>query len=145
LAVLIVRRPVRAGAFGRPDVQLANVLVAQAESWLSMADLSAQADEARGEVEVYKATGRVLGDLGADTAPALVVLRESSDRLARLASRFDGPDPVSQIVDELHSVERAVASLLGAIALAQPAPEAAPRAESEWTTTGRLEPADDVR
>ena len=70
------------------------------------------------------------------------MLRESSDRLARLANRFDGPDPVSQIVDELHSVERAVASLLGAIALAQPTLEAAPRAKSEWTTTGRLEPAD---
>jgi hypothetical protein len=142
LAVLRVRRPARAGAFGRADVQLANVLVAQAESWLSMADLSAQADEARGEVEVYKAAGRMLGDMGAETAPALIVLRESSDRLARLVNRFDGPDQVSQIIDELHSVERAVASLLGAIALAQP-PESMPRAESEWTTTGRLEPVDE--
>jgi hypothetical protein len=142
LAVLIVRRPPRAGAFSRADVQLANVLVAQAESWLSMADLTAQADEARGEVEVYKAAGRVLGDMGAETAPALIVLRESSDRLARLANRFDGPDPVSQIVDELHAVERAVASLLGAIALAQP-PESVPRTDSEWTTTGRLEPVDE--
>jgi hypothetical protein len=142
LAVLIARRPARAGAFGRGDLQLANVLVAQAESWLSMADLTAQADEARGEVEVYKAAGRVLGDVGAETAPALIVLRESSDRLARLANRFDGPDPVSQIIDELHAVERAVASLLGAIALAQP-PESVPQAESEWTTTGRLEPVDE--
>jgi hypothetical protein len=142
LAVFIVRRPPRAGAFTRSDERLASLLVAQAESWLSVADLSAQADEARGEVEVYRAAGRVLSDIGADTAPALVVLRESSDRLARLANRFDGPDPVSQIVDELHAVERAVASLLGAIALAQPAPEAAPRAEPVWTTTGRLEPAD---
>jgi hypothetical protein len=142
LAVLVARRSARAAAFTRADEQLAEVLVAQAESWLSMADLSAQADEARGEVEVYRAAGRVLGDIGAETAPALVVLRESSDRLARLANRFDGPDPVSQIVDELHAVERAVASLLGAIALAQPALEAAPRAESEWTTTGRLESAD---
>jgi hypothetical protein len=142
LAVLIARRPARAGAFGRPDVQLANVLVAQAESWLSMADLTAQADEARGEVEVYRAAGRVIGGMGADTGPALVVLRESADRLARLANRFDGPDPVSQIVDELHAVERAVASLLGAIALAQPAPETVPLAASEWTTTGRLESVD---
>lgn len=142
LAVLIVRRPPRAALFTRADEQLARVLAGQAESWLSVADLTAKADEALGEVEVYKAAGRVLGDLGADTAPALVVLRESSDRLARLANRFDGPDPVSQIVDELHSVERAVASLLGAIALAQPAPERAPLAASEWTTTGRLESAD---
>jgi hypothetical protein len=142
LAVLIARRPQRAATFTRADEQLARVLATQAESWLSVADLTAKADEALGEIEVYRAAGRVLGDLGADTAPALVVLRESSDRLARLANRFDGPDPVSQIVDELHAVERAVASLLGAIALAQPAPEAAPRAEPVWTTTGRLEPAD---
>lgn len=142
LAAMIVRRQPRAGEFSRADLQLAKVLVAQAQSWLSVADLTAKADEARGEVEVYKAAGRVLGDIGAETMPALVVLRESSDRLARLANRFDGPDPVSQIVDELHAVERAVASLLGAIALAQPAPEAAPLAASEWTTTGRLESAD---
>jgi hypothetical protein len=141
MAVLVARRPSRAAPFTRADEQLAEVLVTQAESWLSMADLTAQADVARGEAEVYRAATRVLGDIGIETGPALVVLRESSDRLARLASRFDGPDPVSQIVDELHSVERAVASLLGAIALAQPAPTTA-RAESEWTTTGRLEPAD---
>src|SRR5262249_56398599 len=142
LAVLIAWRPVRAARFTRADEQLARVLASQAESWLSVADLTAQADEARSEVEVYRAAGRVLGDMGAETAPALVVLRESSDRLARLANRFDGPDPVSQIVDELHAVERAVASLLGAIALAQP-PESVPRAESAWTTTGRLEPVDE--
>jgi hypothetical protein len=142
LAVLEARRPVRAPVFTRADEQLVRVLSTQAESWLSIADLTMQADEARGEVEVYRAANRVLGGLGTETTPALVVLRESSDRLARLASRFDGPDPVSEIVDELHSVERAVASLLGAIALAQPAPEAA-RADSEWTTTGRLEPVDE--
>src|SRR5262249_28285060 len=142
LAVLIARRPARANRFTRADEQLARVLTGQAESWLSVADLTAQADEARGEVEVYRAAGRVLGEIGAETAPALIVLRESSDRLARLANRFDGPDPVSQIIDELHAVERAVASLLGAIALAQP-PESVPRSESEWTTTGRLEPVDE--
>jgi hypothetical protein len=142
LAVLIARRPARAARFTRADEQLARVLASQAESWLSVADLTAQADEARGEVEVYRAAGRVLGDIGAETAPALIVLRESSDRLARLANRFDGPDPVSQIIDELHAVERAVASLLGAIALAQP-PESVPQTDSEWTTTGRLEPVDE--
>jgi hypothetical protein len=143
LAVLEARRPNRSLPFTRADEQLVRVLAGQAESWLSIADLTAQADQVRGAVEVYRATNRVLGELGAETTPALVVLRESSDRLARLASRFDGPDPVSQIVDELHSVERAVASLLGAIALAQPAPDMAARAGSEWTTTGRLEPVDD--
>lgn len=142
VAVLEARRQNRSLPFTRADEQLVRVLVSQAESWLSVADLTAQADEARGEAEVYRAAQRVLGEIGAETAPALVVLRESSDRLARLASRFDGPDPVSQIVDELHSVERAVASLLGAIALAQPEPETS-RADTEWTTTGRLEPVDE--
>jgi hypothetical protein len=137
------RRPRRGLPFTRAEEQLARVLATQAESWLSVADLTAQADEVRGQVEVYRATNRVLGDIGAETAPSLVVLRESSDRLARLASRFDGPDPVSQIVDELHSVERAVASLLGAIALAQPTTPETARAGSEWTTTGRLEPVDE--
>jgi hypothetical protein len=82
--------------------------------------------------------------------PALAVLRESAHRLSRLATRYDGPDAVDEIVAELYSVERAVASLLGAIALASesvvgseltstgPAPA---RTEAEWTTTGRLEDA----
>jgi len=144
LAVLEVRRPVRAASFIRADEQLMGVLAGQAESWLSIADLTKQADEARGEAEVYRAVNKVLGQVGAETGPALVVLRESSDRLARLASRFDGPDPVSQIVDELYSVERAVASLLGAIALAQPAfDDETARANSEWTTTGCLESVDE--
>jgi hypothetical protein len=142
MAVLEARRRNRSLPFTRADEQLVRVLVSQAESWLSIADLNAQAYEVRGAVEIYRAANRFLGEIGEETAPALVVLRESSDRLARLASRFDGPDPVSQIVDELHSVERAVASLLGAIALAQPEPESR-TAASEWTTTGRLEPADE--
>jgi hypothetical protein len=152
LAVLIARRPARAGGFTRPDAQLAEVLVRQAESWLSVADLAAQHDAAVGRAEVYGAASRVLGDLGADTVPALAVLRESANRLSRLASSFGGPDPVSEIVAELHAVERAVAALLGAIALASdplparpvpglPALLAAPgpRGEAEWTTTGRME------
>ena len=66
----------------------------------------------------------------------------------------EGPDPVGDIVGELHAAERAVASLLGAIALAAD-PELArastrdelalPTADSRsadddvWTTTGVLE------
>lgn len=145
LAVLIARRPEGRTEFSRADAQLAAVLIAQAESWLSVADLTAQAHEVRGEVEAYRAVGRVLGDIGADTVPALVVLRESADRLSRLANRFAGPDPVKEIVEELHAVERAVASLLGAVVMAQPVHEAgagAARVESAWTTTGRLESAD---
>lgn len=154
LALLIARRPERSGAFTRSDQRLIEILVAQAESWLSVADLTARHDAAVGQVEAYGAASRVLGDIGVGTAPALVVLRESANRLSRLAYAFDGPDPVSEIIDELHAVERAVASLLGAIALASDAQLAgdggvdatgaftSPRAEAEWTTTGRLEPVE---
>ncbi len=155
LAVLIARRPARAGGFTRADAQLAEVLARQAESWLSVAELTAQHELAVGRAEAYGAASRVLGDLGAETVPALAVLRESTMRLSRLASSFQGPDAVSDIVAELHAVERAVASLLGAIALASeprraqlngqpPAGESAPtgrKAATEWTTTGRLEDA----
>lgn len=154
LAVLIARRLPRAGGFTRDDGQLAEVLVRQAESWLSIADLSARHDVAVGRAEVFGAATRVLGEVGEETVPALAVLRESSQRLSRLAASFDGPDPVSEIVSELHSVERAVASLLGAIALASgpPLDDGEPvetgagglpagRGDTEWTTTGRLEDA----
>ena len=151
LAVLISHRPEKSAPFTRGDVQLAEVLAAQAESWLSVAELSAAHDEAVGRAEAYGAASRVLGDLGVETMPALAVLRESAHRLSRLATRYDGPDAVSEIVSELYSVERAVASLLGAISLAsggepaaeltsgtQPAPAGG---DAEWTTTGRLEDA----
>lgn len=151
LAVLVAYRPERSAPFTRAEAQLAEVLVAQAESWLSVAELSARRDEAVGRAEAYGAANRVLGDMSQETVPALAVLRESAHRLSRLATRFDGPDAVDEIVAELYSVERAVASLLGAIALASDAagrpalpsgPVAPARgAEAEWTTTGRLEDA----
>lgn len=146
LAVLIIRRLERASGFTRADMQLAEVLVTQAESWLSVADLTVRADHARSEVEAYRAANQVLGDLGADAAPALVVLRESADRLSRLANRFDGAHPVTDIVAELHAVERAVAALLGAVAMTTPTANDSvgthPEPVAEWTTTGRLESAD---
>lgn len=150
-AVLIAHRPSRAMAFTRGEAQLARVLVKQAESWLSVAELSARRDEAVGRAEAYGAAHRVLGDLSQETVPALAVLRESAHRLSRLATRFDGPEAVDEIVAELYSVERAVASLLGAIALASDAEvdleltagpaAAATRTDAEWTTTGRPEDA----
>jgi hypothetical protein len=118
--------------------------VRQAESWLSVAELAARRDEALGRAEVYGAANRVLGEVSQETVPALAVLRESAHRLSRLATRYDGPDAVDEIVTELYSVERAVASLLGAIALASETvtgPTAPARTEAEWTTTGRLEDA----
>jgi hypothetical protein len=156
VAVLVAHRAARAPAFTRADAQLAEVLARQAESWLSVAELTARHDAAVGRAEAYGAATRVLGDLGMETAPTLAVLRESTMRLSRLASSFDGPDAVSEIVAELHAVERAVASLLGAIALASEPRPALPngnghlpaglpggngRRATEWTTTGRLEDA----
>ncbi len=143
-AVLLARRPVGAPPFGRRETQLAQVLVGQAEGWLSVADLSARARTASERVEVAGQAARALGDIGAATAPALTVLRESADRLARLAETAGG---VEDIVEELHLVERAVASLLGAVALAAdpdllvPLPQGqAPtrRSVTDWTTTGVL-------
>jgi hypothetical protein len=153
LAVIHARRPEGATAFGRRDVMLAQVLVGQAESWLSVADLTASRDAALAEAEAAGEAARALGDLGADTAANLVILRESAGRLARLAapSRAGDLDPrgVDEIVDELHAVERAVASLLGAIALAADPDLASLGAgmgdmpaqrtsDAEWTTTGVL-------
>jgi hypothetical protein len=149
-AVLVAYRPAKAAAFTRADTQLAEVLVRQAESWLSVAELAARRDEALGRAEAYGAANRVLGEVSQETVPALTVLRESAHRLSRLATRYDGPDAVDEIVAELYSVERAVASLLGAIALASEAVagpaltsigSAPARTEAEWTTTGRLEDA----
>ncbi len=147
LAVLVAWRPEGSQGFGRRESMLAAVLAQQAESWLSVAELAKSRDEALAQAEAAEGATRALGDLGADTAPALVVLRESANRLARLAESR-GPASVGEIVDELYSVERAVASLLGAIALAAdpeinaldaaaPAPAGqTPRAVTDWTTTG---------
>ena len=146
LAVLIARRPRGAASFGRRETRLAEVLVGQAESWLSVSDLKRRNHAAARQVAE---TAKNLGDVGAATAPALLVLRESADRLARLADTSGGVD---DIVEELHLVERAVASLLGAIALAaEPdlagltptgmrVTDAPPptRPATDWTTTGVL-------
>ncbi len=152
LAAIVARRVAGAAGFGRREAMLASVLVQQAQSWLSVAELTAERDDARDHVAAANQAARALGDIGAHTAPALVVLRESANRLARLATAPDGDDPVGDIVDELHAVERAVASLLGAIALASDpdiaaevrdvatGPVIAPtRGISDWTTTGTLD------
>lgn len=146
-AVLLARRPSGSSPFGRREATLTDVLVTQAESWLSIASLAASRDEALAHVEAAEGAARALGDLGADTAPSLVVLRESANRLARLAAT-GGPASVQEIVGELYAVERAVASLLGAIALAAEPELGRFRADDvsaevtpvrdEWTTTGVL-------
>jgi len=150
LAVLIARRPYGSAGFGRREVMLAEVLAQQAESWLSVAELAKSRDAALAQAEAAEDAARALGDIGAHTAPALVVLRESANRLARLATNDGGATAVGEIVDELYAVERAVASLLGAIALAADPDLAAfdegsgcnestmGRPVTDWTTTGVL-------
>lgn len=153
LAVINAMRPAGDAGFGRREVSLATVLVGQAEAWLSVADLTASRDAAIGRADAAGVAARALGDIGAETSANLVMLRESASRLARLAApnRSDlDPRGVGEIVDELHSVERAVASLLGAIALAaepdlvgaagamSDLPAMRRTSEAEWTTTGVL-------
>ena len=149
LAVLVARRPHGSAGFGRREVMLAEVLAQQAESWLSIAELAKSRDAARAQAEAAEDAARALGDLGAHTVPALVVLRESANRLARLATTDNGPTAVGEIVDELYAVERAVASLLGAIALAadpdlasydhgESGDAGVSRGVTDWTTTGVL-------
>lgn len=145
LAVLVARRAVGAAAFGRGDVRLAEVLVGQAETWLSVSDLSARHRAATQQAAAAGGAARALGDLGARTAPALNVLRDSAGRLADLADSSAG---VEAVVTELQLVERAVASLLGAVALAAepdlvhaaglPGLPTPTRAAADWTTTGLL-------
>ena len=142
LAVLRARRAVDGAGFDRNELRLAKVLVGQAEAWLSVADLAARSRAAAERAEVAGEAAKALSDLGSATAPALLVLRESADRLARLAETAAGVD---DIVEELHLVERAVASLLGAIALAaepdllrRPGDVPAVRPGADWTTTGVL-------
>jgi hypothetical protein len=155
MAVLIARRPEGSGGFGRREAALMGVLVGQAKSWLSVAELAASRDEAIARADAADEAARSLGDIGADTAPALGLLRESATRLARLAGEGAGHQAVTDIVDELHSVERAVASLLGAIALAadpslrelgDDIDAAMPtRRDEDWTTTGLVLPAELAR
>ena len=144
LAVLRAQRPTDAAPFDRKELRLARVLVGQAEAWLSVADLAARSRAAAARADVADEAAKALSDLGSATAPALLVLRESADRLARLAETAGGVD---DIVEELHLVERAVASLLGAIALAaepdllrsSDAAIGTPvRPGTDWTTTGVL-------
>ena len=52
---------------------------------------------ATARVDLADEAARALSDLGAATAPALNVLRESADRLARLAESAGGVDDLSLI------------------------------------------------
>lgn len=149
-AVLVARRAPGAAPFGRREVALARLLVGQGESWLSAARLAVERDAARGRAAAAGDAARALGDVGALTAPALGVLHDSAGRLARMAASAGHTGDLETIIEELHAVERAVASLLGAVALAAdpdlalgplgspPAGSVAAPPGDEWTTTGVL-------
>lgn len=149
-AVLMARRANGSAGFNALDSKLAQVLVAQAESWLSVADSAVRREDTTGRLDAYVNAARALGDLGARTVPSLLSLGESAQRLTRLVIAPEGRDPIGEIVNELHAAERAVASLLGAVALAsdpdlvaagasQSKPPTALRDADEWTTTGSSE------
>jgi hypothetical protein len=130
-----------------------SALLGQARSWLCEGELAAMRDDALARVDAATDAARALSGLGAQTLPALDVLRNSAIRLAQLAARPDGLESVDGIIEGLQSVERAVASLLGAIALAadpeliqldaggasssteRQEPPAQP-VRNDWTTTG---------
>ncbi|HLZ36163.1 MAG TPA: hypothetical protein VKP64_00060 [Mycobacteriales bacterium] len=144
LAVLLARRPAGAPPFGRRETSLAAVLMRQARSWLSTDEFGAFAgpDPATGSLPELGA--------GEGVSPALGLLRDATARLARLAAT-GGTGALPDIVDELHAVERAVASLLGLAAQAAappprptgpaplvPAGAVPPGDQQAWTTTGVL-------
>lgn len=143
LAVLVARRPAGAPHFGRRDARVARLLASHAERWLSdgVPVALVGAFGPRGAVDRAAAAS--------DPAPDLTLLRDSARRLSSLASGPAGPEAVGHIVGELHAAERAVASLLGALALttvhefSDAAGLDSPprqRAVEEWTTTGVLSP-----
>lgn len=146
LAVLLVRRSSGAPRFGRADLHRVRLLVAQAERWFAAGapESLAGAFGPRGAVEAAGAA-----DPNPRPSPDLTLLRDSARRLSSLSVGPVSSDAVGQIVEELHSAERAVASLLGSMAmskarsLADRAEElhvdpVARRAAEEWTTTGVL-------
>ena len=148
-AVLRVVRPTNSVLFERRDQMMASILIRQAESWLAVVELTEARDEAVARAEMSDAASRVIGDMGAETFPALLRLRESAVRLTRLANTATSRDGVGDIVEELHAAERAVASLLGAIAMAADTqmaaddvvqlPTGSSMGEDDWTTTGTLD------
>lgn len=144
VAVLVARRVAGSSAFGRAETRLMQAFVNQAEPWLAG----------------VRAAEPVTPTAGGPAA-GYDLLREAAERLAKIAARPMGAQPLSDVVEEVHEVEAAVATLLGEAAmagapmvasggsrLAVPAPRpgeeqgdvraAVPtqRHAAEWTTTG---------
>ena len=136
LAVLVARRPRGSAPFGRREATLARSLVRQVEPWLALPDA----------VGVGAGVGAGVTPRSRPvhshphTVPALALLREASRRLGRLADAtgqdMSPDDALPALLDEVHAVERAVASLIGAVALAADSDEA-----SAAGSVGLAEPA----
>jgi hypothetical protein len=99
VAVLVARRPQGSATFARRDVLIALAIVSQAEPWLAGGRSSSG-----GERRERAAAGYDL-------------VREAAERLARSAAHPAGADAITELTQELHEVESAVAQLLGAVAV----------------------------
>ncbi len=140
LGVLVARRPQGGRKFSRRDAQRAAQLAAGAQAWLPTAGPGPQGERGRGRAS----------DLGVPGGfqPELVVLHDSARRLSGLTAGPPDADAMGQIVEELRSVERAAASVLGELStdagrdLAGQVDSAAGARSghlgAEWTTTGVL-------
>lgn len=138
-AVVVARRPPGVAGFHRRDVVIARALARQAAPWLTpAADVSLQRD------------------------PRLEVVREIARRILRSPEPLADPEWSSRLLDEVHSLERAVAALLGSAPDGSIPPQRDHRGEKreleettgqvrstaepargavqgpEWTTTGLL-------
>jgi hypothetical protein len=99
VAVLVARRPQGSATFVRRDVLIALAIVSQAEPWLA-----GGRSPSGGERRERAAAGYDL-------------VREAAERLARSAAHPAGADAITELTQELHEVESAVAQLLGAVAV----------------------------
>jgi hypothetical protein len=133
----------------RQAMQVLRMLSRHAEASLSVDRALLSRDDAIERANQASEAVRALSDISADTAPALRTLRDSAGRLAALATNAPSDQvEITHLVEELYAVERAVASLCGAVTLAT-VPGIEPEAEDgvvlsadrteAWTRTGILE------
>jgi hypothetical protein len=89
-AVMMARRPLGVAGFARRDVVVARALARQAAPWLMPS-----------------------AELARPRDPRLEVVREIARRILRSPEPAADPEWSSRLLDEVHSLERAVAALLG--------------------------------
>jgi hypothetical protein len=105
VAVLVARRVAGSSAFGRPEGRLMQAFVNQAEPWLAGV-------QAAGDPAAH------LGSAADGPSAGYDVLRQAAERLAKIAARPMGGQPLADVVEEVHELEAAVATLLGEAAMA---------------------------